>query len=85
MKGTTVTDRRPCLVPGCKRTTKATPTLREWICPRHWLPLPKAYRRAYARACRQARQGDRAPATIAPLWRTLRRRAIETAFMDPMV
>ena len=77
-----LTDRCPCLVPGCKRTTKAEPGLREWICPRHWQPLPKAMRRAYSRARRRTMTGKKDVATTHRIWRSLRRRAIHAALFD---
>ncbi len=80
-----MTDRCPCLVPGCKRTIKGDPAKEEWICQRHWSPLPKAQRRAYSRARAQAMRGKKDVETVQRLWRLMRRRAIETAFMDPMI
>jgi hypothetical protein len=95
-------DRCPCLVPGCKRTTKPGP--REWICDRHWQAIPKARRRVMSRIVRQYRRqfgsngfwqyppgsDQRRDALVLQhrwerVWRRLKREAIETAFMDPMI
>lgn len=73
------TDRLKCLVPHCRRTAPAG-HFPEWICQKHWSALPKADRRIYARAKRKRKDG----AALARLWRLLSRRAVETAFFDPM-
>lgn len=38
-----MTDRVPCCVPGCRRSTKLV--TREWICGKHWVAVPKSWRR----------------------------------------
>lgn len=73
-------DRVKCLVPHCRRTTPGG-AIREWICPRHWSALPRDERRAYTRA---KRRGKRLVA-LARLWRRLSRRAVEAAFLDPLL
>lgn len=57
-----MSDRISCLVPFCRRTRgqrKGEGPIREgeeWICGKHWSLIPKAYRRAHQRLCRQARR-----------------------------
>lgn len=49
-----MSDRLRCIVPYCRRTTKAE--FREWVCAKHWTVVPKALRRAYRTAMRRARK-----------------------------
>lgn len=77
-----MTDRCPCLVPGCKHTTKAELGLREWICPKHWQPIPKTMRLAYSRSRRRSRIGKKGIAATYRLWCACRRRAIHAALFD---
>ena len=45
--------RRPCEVPGCRRTRKAEPGVLAWICADHWRAIPRERRRVYALARRR--------------------------------
>ena len=40
----------------------------EWICSKHWAKVPKAYRRAYARARKQYRKGQKDWIVCNRLW-----------------
>lgn len=51
-----MTERQPCIIPFCRRTTKALPNS-EWICARHWAAVPRALRRVMHRARRRIRAG----------------------------
>jgi hypothetical protein len=54
-----MTQRSPCCVPGCRRTTKGS---HEWVCGNHWPAVPKAWRRRLALIRRRYRKqfGDNA-------------------------
>lgn len=50
------TDRIPCLVPFCRRTTGGDQGFSEWICQPHWSAVPRSTRAAYNLAKRRARR-----------------------------
>lgn len=62
-----------CLVPFCRRTTRAG-RYREWICGAHWRLTSRAWRRRFFLFRRRGRQDleDR-------MWLRLKRQAIERA------
>lgn len=70
-----MSERTPCSVPGCDRTT-AKP-FGEWICGKHWSLLTKDERRVWHRHKRQERRFG-APlrqAAYDRIWKALKRRA----------
>lgn len=72
-----MTDRRQCLIPGCRRTHKPLPRCTEWICGKHWPLVPKQFRRAYAHAKRR----HKSDAVLDRIWARCRRAAIAENFM----
>lgn len=73
-----MSERRPCLVPFCRRTrTSPADDDLEWICPDHWRLVGKAMRRVYQRAVRADR--TRRSPRARRLWRRCRSAAIEAA------
>lgn len=48
-----MTNREPCCIVGCKRTTKHTYS--EWICGKHWKLVPRHYRLVWRRLGRRWR------------------------------
>ncbi|WP_146193166.1 hypothetical protein [Maritimibacter sp. 55A14] len=79
-----MTDRTPCVVPGCRRTV-ALKTLPpgddEWICARHWAAVPKRKRRIYFRARRRLRRGEIERKRADWAWNRLKKIAIEEALL----
>jgi len=78
-----VTDRLPCLVPGCRRTlAPADPAHTEGLCAKHWPMADKRRRALLARVRRKARRLGWTPALIrleARLWAICKAQAIERA------
>jgi len=70
-----------CIVPYCRRTAKRLDAHHEWICGKHWSLVPRAYRRAYARAKRRfkVRQTLLLWKCSGMLWSRCKRAAIERA------
>lgn len=65
-----MSDRLPCCVPFCKRTTKAG-RFAEWVCADHWRIIPLMRRRLYARLLKRGRGSL--------IWPQLKREIIEVA------
>jgi hypothetical protein len=61
-----------CLVPFCRRTTRAGRFL-EWICPDHWRPIPTRTKALYTRMKR------RRPEVAERMWSRLKASCIEIA------
>lgn len=81
--GGSMTAHLRCIVPFCRRTTRAG-AFAEWICGPDWRRVPKHYRRAYLRAKRRFRNGqfisrEVAVAVLDRLWDRCKRSAIEAA------
>lgn len=53
-----LTDRLLCCVPFCHYTRHNREGFSEWICRRHWMMVPKRWRRWYGIARRRARKFD---------------------------
>ena len=75
-----MTDRIPCLCPGCRRTRKAG-TFDEWICARHWAAVPRAMRGRYSLYKRRARRDARWIGVAMRMWARCRQVAIEETLM----
>lgn len=67
-----MTERIPCCVPFCQRTTDKPH--KEWICEQHWKLVPVRYRYVYRQAVRLGRG-----VTAAVIWQRIKRKAIEAA------
>jgi hypothetical protein len=86
-----VTDRLPCCVPFCRRTTLAAPLVAawgdgaEWICAAHWRNVAPKTKQARASVRRRLKRGDphhsieALRALAAGLWAKAKRQAIERA------
>jgi hypothetical protein len=78
-----MTDRMSCCVPFCRRTRKDDGRFSEWICPKHWKPVPtrlKALKKACDRRVRSTlglahEERERANR----IWDRCKRAAIEAA------
>ena len=77
-----MTDRIPCVVPGCPRTTGRAVYIKrfkhepgDWICGPHWQGVPKGWRRAVVRHRREERRYGFFPREAAydRLWRAIYR------------
>lgn len=74
-----IADRLPCVVPGCRRTTKAG-RFDEWVCAKHWSAVPAADRRRYTAAKRRWRLDPEKWGRVASkIWDRCRDAAIEIA------
>ena len=74
--------RLSCIVPGCKRTCDPTrfpsgQAHNEWICAKHWSPVPKRLRRLYSLAKRRKKPVR----VLGYLWAKCREAAIAEHFM----
>lgn len=65
--------RVPCVVPFCRRTTKAG-NFREWICGKHWRPVSRRLKWLKRTAKRRGRYD-----IAARTWERCKRQAIERA------
>ena len=80
-----MTDRIRCCIIGCKRTRVNEKAFVEWICGKHWITIPKSYRRVWGRFNRQwrrfgpSRDSSRAPGGAAAerVWARMKRYANE--------
>ncbi len=70
-------DRVACCIPGCRRTRQNPGDIDEWICQRHWSPVPRQMRRAYASAKRRKKPW----AARNRIWLRCKRAAINEHFM----
>lgn len=74
-----MTDRRPCCVPFCGRTTGDARfvTAVEWICGKHWARAPRTLRSLHHRMRRRHFSGRYVDAAIAGrLWERLKRAVV---------
>lgn len=69
-----MSDRLPCSVPGCNRTTVAD-AFTAWICPRHWKLVASDMRAAWARLKRIDRRYGVDDRRYLRMWRRLQREA----------
>ena len=77
-----MSDRTPCCIPYCNRTTDELAVRgREWICGKHWPLVPKNLKRLHARKKREAKRAadkERANRHAAMVWRRIKKRLTDS-------
>ena len=73
-------DRVNCLIQGCRRTNQKDYENMEWICQKHWIAVPKKYRKLYAKAKRKFNKGDINEKRITSIWQKCKDQAFMNAW-----